>query len=67
MRTPLPVHFSFVTIVQDPIDGDESHSPIGDVPLNVSSSNVGDDAADASKVCYIYLHYFLCIFPLLFL
>jgi hypothetical protein len=57
MRTSLHVYFSFVTIIQDPVDGDEAHSPIGDVPLNVSSSNIGDDAADASKVCYLCLHF----------
>ena len=59
--------FSFVTIIQFPIDGDEPHSPICEVPLNVSRNNVGDGAADAYKVCCMCLHYFLCSFPYCFL
>jgi hypothetical protein len=59
MRTSLHVYFSLVTIIQDPVDGYEAHLPIGDVPLNVSSSNVGDDGADASKVCYMCLYFFM--------
>jgi hypothetical protein len=59
MCTSLHVYFSFVTIIQGPVDGYEAHSPIGDVRLNVSSSNVSDDVADASKVCYMCLHFFM--------
>ena len=40
---------------QDPVVSDEPCSTIGDIPLNVSSSNIGDVAVDAAKVCIYVL------------
>ena len=41
--------------------GDEPCSPVGDVPLNVSSSKINDVAVNAAKVCF-YVHLLLAYF-----
>ena len=46
---------------QGPVVGDEPCSPIGDVPLNVSSSKIDDVAVNASKVCFS-VHLLLAFF-----
>ena len=51
----IALFFCFFTMSQGPVVGNKPCSTIGDVPLNVSSSMIGDVAVDASKVCFSVL------------
>ena len=52
----IALFFCFFTMSQGPVVGNKPCSTIGDVPLNVSTSKIGDVAVNAAKVCFMCLH-----------